>query len=798
MTHFLPRTFLAVAVAVGLCSLVVPARSAEPPPETFLWQIPPFDRLELINGEVHDIEPRRIPPGTALTAQPDEYIGTPGLPPFRELVRHALYRIHRMDDDQDYYVHGSSIKRIVYYEDLLLEEARRLIGAGRYEEAEKSLAAVLERNPKWPGLFALRVEDRQREAEQRAQAGDFEHAFWALAEEKRLREEAARVGSEDKLPEDAIGQTVRQRIESLVSRWIDTNLRDRRHGEVRRTVARLATIYPDSPLIGRAKGELTRRAEEALAESNAAEKRSEFRAALAAVDRALEIDPALPQVRAATDHLATRYPILAVAVERLADYRFGIASWTRADVRTAELLHLPLMHFVADQGKFESAVLANLTQTELNKQAAMELRTGLVWPGDGKLVTIVDVERLLAQGCEPTSPLYHPAFARLVAGLSVEFPSRLIIQFDRPQYQAAAWLQIPFLRVGHDPSLSAMTDGRFGFSGIGPFRLADRSADQAVFVANPRFLTAGRPIIQQVTERRIESAAARLRALKEGEVDLVADVPPRHWERVAQIPGARLVPLAAPRLHVLQFNLERRELRHRTLRRAIDLAIDRPAILSKLGFPKGQLPQIITGPVPYGTLGYNQAIAPRPADLRVAKLLLFGARKELGGIGSLRLVHSGNEVTRAACEDIARMLRAIGLNINVMDAEEELGSDPRSADLRYESYTVSDPVYDTVTLLTRNNPSLARHGSPWLRQVVVDLVEAPNLSTASKVLPELHRILFEDTVLLPLWQWSERFAVADNIQGMPKQPGTVYQQVAEWSARRRLPAPSWAAEPPSQ
>jgi hypothetical protein len=100
---------------------------------------------------------------------------------------------------------------------------------------------------------------------------------------------------------------------------------------------------------------------------------------------------------------------------------------------------------------------------------------------------------------------------------------------------------------------------------------------------------------------------------------------------------------------------------------------------------------------------------------------------------------------------------------------------------------VTDPIYDVVTLLTRDNPSLSEHGSPWFRQKLVELVDVPNLSVASDVLPELLRILHEDMVLLPLWQWTDHFAVSNGVSNLPEGPANVYQGITEWMVTPRQP-----------
>jgi ABC-type transport system substrate-binding protein len=161
-------------------------------------------------------------------------------------------------------------------------------------------------------------------------------------------------------------------------------------------------------------------------------------------------------------------------------------------------------------------------------------------------------------------------------------------------------------------------------------------------------------------------------------------------------------------------------------------------------------------------------------------------------------MHSGDETSRAAAEFIAKSLERIGLSVSLVDREDQYLSDPLDADVRYESYTVSDPLYDVVTLLTRDNPTLAKHGSPWFRQLLVELIETPNLSTASRLLPQLQQVLFDDSTILPLWQWTDRFAVSDAVAGVADAPPTFYHRVADWTAQPRFPPAAWDSKIPGQ
>lgn len=787
------------ALAIMVATLASSPALGQAPPrkkgEQLLYQVKPFDRVELVNDDTLDVEPVRINAGVTFAVGEDEYVGRPGLPPTRELKRQVRYRIRRADDGEEYYLLGRSIKKITFFEDMLLTEARKLIDQIRFEEAHQTLSVLVARDPKWPGLVDLRIENLLREAERLAINGQFTRALAGLFEEKRLRDERASSGITAPLFVDGIERPVATRIESLIRRWFDASVSAGQWGEARRVVARLEELSPGSALITTLRGEVNRRADEAIAQADRLRKSGNPRGAAASLATAIAISPDSPSVRAAAAEMDKAYPVLNVAVARLSTFRVPFARWTLADRRVAELLHLPLERLVGqgEEAKFESAIIANIEKQNVNKRAVLTVREGIVWPGDAKPVSIIDLHRLLAESCRPESDLYHPAFARLVAGLRTEFPDKLVIDFDRPQFQPAAWLQIPFLRVSYDPSLSS--DARVGHSGLGPFRWAEQTQETSNFTANERFVEAGRPVIREVIERRIPSAAARLRAIEDQTTDLVVDVPPRLLPKAKGIQGALLISLNRPTIHLLQFNLRKKEMRHRTLRRAIDLAIDRPRVFAAVGQPVDDQNRVITGPLPVGSFGDNPDIKPRAFDPLLARILVQSVRKELGSLPPLRILCSAEETVRQAAGEIARMLTSVGLPTTAIEEENELGLDPFSIDMRYETYAVGDPIHDVVTLLTLDNPTLIEHGAPWLRQMIIDLIDVPNITTAGRVLPEIHRALYDDIAVLPLWQWTESILISERLKGVTVPTPSRYHGVARWTVSRGFPPAGWSTAP---
>lgn len=778
-----------LAIGAGVLLLAAGAGVAQDPMP--LWQLEPFDRIELVNDQFHDLEAVRIPAGTQLPDKPDEYVGRPGLPPHKELHAESLYRIRRQENGQEYDVYGRSIRRILLYEDLLLGEARRLVRAGKFDEAFPYLRTVQDRSANWPGLLELQIEYHWSEGEKLDADAELERAFWSFRQAYELIQ---------KLPPTPPGQSTElairgmtreaapARLQKLADRWIDRLLVRGGYAEGRKVVARIESVL--GPAAGaRWRSEYARRADERLALAQQHRKANEYGPALEALEGAIAILPDSPRVQEEARQFYRDHGVLRVAVEHWGRFRHGPAGWTAADHRTSGLLHLPVARLTSAQESedevFESHFITKMERSNINRRVLLTAPPGRQWP-DGKPVTVSDLARLLDQYTWAGSEFYHPALERLLVNLEPQLPDRLLIDFARPQFQPAMWLQVPFLRVRADPSGLGIET-----TGLGPYRPTGGGSDRAVFLANERYLESGKPRIRRVEEVRIASFAERLRALVQKRVDFIEHVPPRHLDRVRGMEGLRLLRQAEPRIHLLQFGLDRPEMRDRTLRRAIAYSIDRAAIFQKIQLKMDEENRIVSGLVPYGTLGYDTTIEPWPYDPGLARALVLGLRKQKGAVARLTLGFSGTETTRAACQEIARFVSAAGIEVGLIDFDEQPAVHPLQVDLRYQTVLVTNPIYDPVTVLTRDNPSLAQHSSPWLRRKRVELLTVPNRAVARELLPELHRMLHEDVAVLPLWQWVDHFVASENVAGIPDRPVATYDRVADWSIEPCFPDSHW-------
>jgi peptide/nickel transport system substrate-binding protein len=210
--------------------------------------------------------------------------------------------------------------------------------------------------------------------------------------------------------------------------------------------------------------------------------------------------------------------------------------------------------------------------------------------------------------------------------------------------------------------------------GTGPFRLVSfRYGDTAVLEPNP-YYWGPPPPWKRVVIHVIGNDAAREAALLAGDLDLIENVPPEDVARLRATPGIAVYARPADRVAFLQPNvgpetlplltdaagtmLRTNPLRDIRVRRAISLALDREAIVSRLLSGQGTATMQL---VPAGFGGWDPSIAVPAADPAEAKRLLAEAGYPEGFGMTLACPNDRWVDDARVCQGVAQMLSRAGL-----------------------------------------------------------------------------------------------------------------------------------------
>lgn len=298
---------------------------------------------------------------------------------------------------------------------------------------------------------------------------------------------------------------------------------------------------------------------------------------------------------------------------------------------------------------------------------------------------------------------------------------------------------------------------------------------------------------ETVTYRVIGNDAARVAALRSGDVDLIDAVPPNMVESLSAIEGLKVFTVASTRLIYLGLDsdrdaspfitdasgapLDKNPLKDPRVRQAMSLMIDRQLLIDRIlqgsGEPAGQM-------VSEGMGGHDPELQPDAPDLARAKELLAEAGYPEGfGL----TIHSSND-RFAGDADLAQALGQMfargGLKVNGVVTLPYNVYAGAATNLEYSVFVFSignstpssGPSLQNV-LMTNNKEAgtgsfnRGRYSNPEFDAKVSEALAEFDETRRDQLLREATRIAFEDYAIIPLYWQKVHWAGKSNLDFIP-------------------------------
>ncbi len=345
----------------------------------------------------------------------------------------------------------------------------------------------------------------------------------------------------------------------------------------------------------------------------------------------------------------------------------------------------------------------------------------------------------------------------------------------------------------------------------------------------------------QIVETHFDKGRNGILALRANRIQALDRVNPWELGMLRDADNVAVVPYSVPRIHVLIPNRDTPALSNRTFRRALVYAINRETILSHLlgGKPVTGC-QVVSGPFSRGTsfsdplsYAYDMGLAPRPynpylattlARVGVMQALTPEERKQeetrrrqealkkqkaekkqkarAGTEGEnedaaekpaepentnaptlpippLVLGYPPHELARVSCGQIKSYLEMVGIPITLYEFGMHEPVELRDGiDLLYAELTMAEPLLDARRLLSAQGPT--RRSSSHMDLALRQLDAAMDWVEISRTLRRIHRLAYDDTAVIPLWQMVEHFAYNKSLEGVGDSPFTLYEHIESW------------------
>lgn len=197
--------------------------------------------------------------------------------------------------------------------------------------------------------------------------------------------------------------------------------------------------------------------------------------------------------------------------------------------------------------------------------------------------------------------------------------------------------------------------------GTGPFMFEEYKPQHSLsIVANPAYFR-GKPKIDRVIFRYIQSQGSRDLALQSGELDITGGAFGQDWiERTRKIRGVKVDTPGLPEIWWLHLNQSSKPLDDMRVRQAIAYAVNRPALISFRGEAAHRAAQSV---VPASHTGFTADVPLLEHNIDKAKSLLAEAGFANGL--SLKVVNTNRPALREVIEVIQSQLRKAGINLDI-------------------------------------------------------------------------------------------------------------------------------------
>jgi peptide/nickel transport system substrate-binding protein len=225
----------------------------------------------------------------------------------------------------------------------------------------------------------------------------------------------------------------------------------------------------------------------------------------------------------------------------------------------------------------------------------LKLRDGVIMH-DGTTLDAEDVRFSLERVIDRKDPRFGSARGRFFYNLkSVEVIDRLTVRIHTHKPDPLLETLLSARNAGivskeHVQKLGADKAALMPV-GSGPYRVESlRPNEIAVLVRHDKFW-GPRPPFDRITYMRIPEVAARITALVNREVDFITNVPPDQERAVTRVKGFKLQGAPLPVFHVWVLNMSHPATANPDVRKALNLAIDREALVKGLWGGRGLAPK---------------------------------------------------------------------------------------------------------------------------------------------------------------------------------------------------------------
>jgi len=305
--------------------------------------------------------------------------------------------------------------------------------------------------------------------------------------------------------------------------------------------------------------------------------------------------------------------------------------------------------------------------------------------------------------------------------------------------------------------------------GNGAFTLKEwRLNQQMILIKSPGYWDAATVRLKEIHLHPTESRDAEERAFRSGQLHLTEALPPAKVDAWREDPHHLLRIDAYLGTEFYRINVNRPFLNDRRVRRALALAVDRDAIVSKI-LRGGQSPaHAFTPPT---TAGYTPS-AQIPTDFAAARALLVEAGYPEGkGAPPVELMFNTSESHRAVAEAVQEMWRReLGLDVRLTNQENtSLRAARRGGQFEVLRSVWIGDYEDPLSFLSIWAADSGNNYTGWKNplydQLLFEAARTVDATARNALFQKAESILLDDAPLIPIYHYNHVFLIQPSVKG---------------------------------
>ena len=422
---------------------------------------------------------------------------------------------------------------------------------------------------------------------------------------------------------------------------------------------------------------------------------------------------------------------------------------------------------IAADGSVAPQLAESWTTSEDTKTWEFKIRSGAIFH-NGQPVTAEDVvwsyQRLASETKSPVRTYINKV-------KSVELSSPDTVKFTLSEPFAPFDRQVSLISILPKQAFEQIGAAKFALEpvGSGPFKVVRWVKDDQIELAAFDKYWGGAPRIKTLVFKPVPSATTRAAALSSGELDVVPILPPALVDALGARKGLHVEKVASNKVVVSGiYDVNNPALSDVRVRQAIELAIDRNAITTRLlrglGKPSGE----IVAPV---TFGYSSDIKPTAFDQARAKKLVA----ESGYKGEKLILQYpnnnlafGDEVAQA----IANYLGQVGIKIELQGMEYSaffpLWANRKLNSLHLFAYGPSIMDADQMIGSLYDKTGRVYWQNPKVQELAEKQRGERDKDKRKALIAEILKLSQENVPYAPLYDEMHAYGISDRIKWQPR------------------------------